>query len=232
MSSRPRASGRSRALTPEATLDALSRYRAFLAKEAPAAGIEEWLDAPMLAHSEAPAAAGRFPLLLVAAGMGGALPDQAALAESLASHGYVVATTPSPVRLGAKMESEADVPAMAEEQARDLEVALQVLSPRGMVDAARAGVIGYSFGSRPALLLAGRRPALRALVSLDGGIGSATAKGWLPRARWIARACARRSSTSTRRKTRTPSPISSCWPRSRGRRACWPAWTGSATSTS
>ena len=109
--------------------------------------------------------------------------DQAALAESLASHGYVVATTPSPVRLGAKMESEADVPAMAEEQARDLEVALAVLTPRAVADASRTAVIGYSFGARPALLLAGRHPAWRALVSLDGGIGSADAKGWLaPRA--------------------------------------------------
>jgi len=159
---------------------ALEGYRAFLGRNGvPASGIDEWLQAPMLARMDAPSAAGRYPIVLVGQGMGGAVQDQAALGESLASHGYVVATTPSPVRLGAKMESEADVPAMAEEQARDLEVALAVVAPRGVADPTRTAVVGYSFGARPALLLAGRHPAWRALVSLDGGIGSADAKGWL-----------------------------------------------------
>ena len=85
---------------------------------------------PDTRRAHAPSAAGRFPVLLLGPGMGGAVQDQAALAESLASQGYVVATTPSPVRLGARMESDADVPAMADEQARDLEVALEILTPR------------------------------------------------------------------------------------------------------
>ncbi|HEV7498700.1 MAG TPA: dienelactone hydrolase family protein, partial [Vicinamibacteria bacterium] len=157
---------------------------AFLARNGvAAAGIEDWLAAPLLARADAAPAPGRWPLLLLAQGTGGAVQDQAALGETLASRGYVVVTTPSPVRLGAKMESDADVPAMAEEQARDLEMALSAAVSRPMVDAARVGVIGYSFGARPALLLAGRHPEFRALVSLDGGIGSAAAKGWLsPRA--------------------------------------------------
>jgi len=168
------------ALGPGEEEQALRGYRAFLTGNGvPAAGLDDLLEQPMLARSEPPPAPGAFPLLLFAAGMGGAVQDQAAFAESLASQGYVVATTPSPVRLGAKMESERDVPAMAEEQARDLEVALSVLSPRSWVEATRVGVVGYSFGARPALLLAGRHPAMRALVSLDGGIGSAAAKGWL-----------------------------------------------------
>jgi len=163
---------------------ALDRYRAFLAGNGvAAAGIDDFLQAPMLAHVDAPPAPGSFPIVLLAEGMGGAVQDQAALGESLASYGYVVATTSSPVRLGARMESDADVPVMAEEQAHDLEVALSVVAPRAMADPARTAVIGYSFGARPALLLAGRHHACRALVSLDGGIGSAQAKGWLaPRA--------------------------------------------------
>jgi len=178
---------REKTLAPLSTEDersALEGYRAFLGRNGvPAGGIDEWLQAPMLARTDAPSAAGRYPIVLVGQGMGGAVQDQAALGESLASHGYVVATTPSPVRLGARMESEADVPAMAEEQARDLEVALAVVAPRGVADPTRTAVIGYSFGARPALLLAGRHPAWRALVSLDGGIGTAEAKGWLvPRA--------------------------------------------------
>ncbi|HET6898488.1 MAG TPA: dienelactone hydrolase family protein [Vicinamibacteria bacterium] len=171
-------------LSADGERQALEGYRAFLGRNGvPASGVDEWLAAPMLAHPDAPSAAGRYPVVLVGQGMGGAVQDQAALGESLASHGYVVATTPSPVRLGTKMESEADVPAMAEEQARDLEVALAVVAPRGVADPTQVAVIGYSFGARPALLLAGRHPSWRALVSLDGGIGSAEAKGWLaPRA--------------------------------------------------
>jgi dienelactone hydrolase len=171
-------------LTPAAEQEALAAYRGFLERNGvPPAGIDEWLGIPMLASAGAPAAEGRFPLVLLAQGTGGAVQDQAALGEFLAGRGFVVATTPSPVRLGAKMESEADVPVMAEEQARDLEVALAAAAPRAMVDAARVGVVGYSFGARPALLLAGRHRSIRALVSLDGGIGAAAAKGWLaPRA--------------------------------------------------
>lgn len=170
------------ALAPAAAEEALGRYRAFLARNGvAAAGIEDWLAAPMLARADAAPASGRCPLVLVAQGTGGAVQDQAALGETLASRGYVVVTTPSPVRLGAKMESDADVPAMAEEQARDLELALGAAVSRSMVDTARVGLIGYSFGARPALLLAGRHPEVRALVSLDGGIGSAAAKGWLSR---------------------------------------------------
>ena len=174
---------RERTLAPLAAdgeKQALEGYRSFLSRNGvPAAGIDDWLATSMLAHPDAPSAPGRFPIVLVAQGMGGAVQDQAALAESLASHGYVVATTPSPLRLGARMESEADVPAMADEQARDLEVALAVIAPRAVADPTRTAVIGYSFGARPALLLAGRHPDWRALVSLDGGIGSAEAKGWL-----------------------------------------------------
>jgi dienelactone hydrolase len=171
-------------LAPAASDEALSGYTAFLARNGVSAGgVKDLLDQPMLARSEAAPAKGAFPLVLFATGMGGAVQDQAAFAEALASHGYVVATTPSPVRLGARMESDQDVPAMAEEQARDLEVALSLLAGRSWVDAAHVAAAGYSFGARPALLLAGRHPAMRALVSLDGGIGSAAAKGWLsPRA--------------------------------------------------
>jgi predicted dienelactone hydrolase len=56
----------------------------------------QWLDAPMLAARDAPPGGGRFPLVLLEQGNGQTLRDQAPLAEYLASHGYVVATSPSP----------------------------------------------------------------------------------------------------------------------------------------
>ena len=160
---------------------ALADYSAFLAGNGvgaePAAA---WLATPMAAVRDAIPAAGRFPLVVIAAGNGGAVADQALLAEYLASHGYVVATCPSPLRLGATMESDRDVLPVAREQARDLAFAIERMHTLGMVDRGRLGLIGYSFGARAALLLAPTTAGLRALVSLDGGIGSSSAKDWLP----------------------------------------------------
>jgi dienelactone hydrolase len=160
----------------------LEGYRQFLASTglAPAA-IDAWMDAPLTARRDAPAARGRFPVVLIATGSGGAVQDEAALGEYLASHGYMAATTPSPMRLGSRLESEADVRPRAEEQAGDLEQALAMVRARPGADRARTGLVGYSFGARASLLLAARRRDVRALVSLEGGIASAEAKDWLPR---------------------------------------------------
>jgi dienelactone hydrolase len=161
---------------------ALAGYTAFLSRQGLAAGaIQSWLDAPLAARRDASPARGRFPVVLIAPGNGGAVPDQAVLGEMLASHGFVVATTPSPIRLGVPMESDADVLPMARDEARDLAVALEAMRSLSDVDASRVGLVGYSFGARAALLSTGL-PGVRALVSLDGGIGAATAKGWLPAA--------------------------------------------------
>jgi dienelactone hydrolase len=166
--------------TPAQAETALGRYRGFLSRNGvPEAGIAAWLAAPLLARRDAPPAAGRFPLVLLGQGNGGAVQDQAVLGEVLASHGFVVATTPSPLRLGAPMESEADVLPVAEENAKDLAAALSVLRGERFVDAHRIGIVGYSFGARSALLLAARTAGVKALVSLDGGIGMAEAAGWL-----------------------------------------------------
>lgn len=177
-------SARERTLSPLTGAEeaaALARYRGFLVSNGLAPeGVEEWLGAAMSAVRDAPAAGGRFPLVAIATGMGGAVHDQAVLGEFLASRGYVAATTPSPVRLGSRMESEADVLPRAREQAGDLSMAMDLLSARADVDRTRAGVVGYSFGARSGLLLAAMRKDVRALVSLDGGIGSAQAKDWLP----------------------------------------------------
>ena len=137
----------------------------------------------MEARRDAEPAPGRFPLVLVAQGSGGAVPDHALLGEYLASHGYLVATCPSPRRLGDAMRGDADILRVAETQARDLAFLSERLRSVVAADQRRLGVVGYSFGGRSALLLASRDAKVRAFVSLDSGIAVKTGKGWLPRTR-------------------------------------------------
>jgi dienelactone hydrolase len=156
-------------------------YVAFLrSKDVPAAGLAAWLDAPMAGMRDARPAAGRFPVVVIAPGFGGAVHDEAVLGEFLASHGYVVAVESSPGWRGRRMGSDADILPVAREQAGRLAALLDRVRTLGYADASRAAVLGYSFGARAGLLLAAQRREVRALVSLAGGIGSSEGKGWLP----------------------------------------------------
>jgi pimeloyl-ACP methyl ester carboxylesterase len=104
------------------------------------------------------------------------------LAEYLASHGYFVVATPSPM-VRTPMTGESQVAEFAERQARELEEALHLVGRScPTADLSRVGIVGHSFGARAALLLAMRNRWVRALVSLDGGIGTATASGTFRRA--------------------------------------------------
>ena len=135
--------------------------------------IDRMLALPMAARMEARAKPGRFPIVAIAQGNAHDIPDQAVLAEYLSSHGYIVVTTPSPM-LSERMTAEDQIARFAEKQADDLVAALDAVG-RTMksADATRMAVVGHSFGARSALLLAMRDARVRALVSLDGGIGTA-----------------------------------------------------------
>jgi dienelactone hydrolase len=155
-------------------------YAAFLRSQGvPAAGLEAWLGAPMAAVRDAAAMSGRFSVVVIAPGFGGAVQDEAVLGEYLASQGYVVAVESSPGWRGRRMGSDADVLPVAHEQAARLSALLDRVRALPDADASRSAVVGYSFGARAGLLLAAQRPEVRALVSLAGGIGSSEARGWL-----------------------------------------------------
>ena len=134
--------------------------------------IRAYLAAPMSAGRDARRLPGRFPLVLVAQGNGQEAADQAVLCEYLASHGFIVATTPSPM-LETPMTSEAEVGKFAELQASQLGRAIAIVARRFRVDERAIGIVGHSFGARAALLLAMNDRRIGALVSLDGGIGTA-----------------------------------------------------------
>jgi dienelactone hydrolase len=168
---------------PDGKPRTIAGYVAFLqSNRIPEAGIEAWLDGSMAAVRGIPPEPGRFPVVVIAPGFGGAVHDEAVLGEFLASHGYVVAVESSPGWRGRVMHSDADVLAVAREQAAQLGALLDRVRRLEVADASRAAVVGYSFGARAALLLAAQRPEVRALVSLAGGIGSSEGKGWLPAA--------------------------------------------------
>lgn len=150
---------------------------------APRDEVERWMNALLSAHRDAPRQSIRVPLVLLAAGNDESASDQAVLAETLASRGYIVVAAPFPTRIGtAPMASEDDVARVAEAQADDLAAMVRALATWPTVDTTRIAVIGHSFGARAGLLLAMRDRRVRALVSLDGGIGSATGRDAMLRA--------------------------------------------------
>jgi dienelactone hydrolase len=158
----------------DARAKAEAGWKSFLAERGvPEETADRWLSAPMLARPDAAPARGRFPLVLVAQGNGQSAMDQAVLAEVLASHGYAVATCPSPMNISGPMQDASEIAAWAEEQAADLAFVLRQLEREPHVDTTRVAVVGHSFGARGALLFAMQERAARCLVSLDGGIGTA-----------------------------------------------------------
>lgn len=172
-----------RTLAPATSEDeraTLVAYRDFLVKEGIArTAATAWMNTEMTAVRNAEPAAGRFPLVLLAQGNGGAAQDQALLGEYLASYGWVVATSPSPARLAEPAEGTAGIFVNASQQARDLSEILWRLESFPSADTRRLAAIGYSFGARAALLLALRHPEVLALVSIDGGIGNQLGRDWL-----------------------------------------------------
>jgi pimeloyl-ACP methyl ester carboxylesterase len=88
--------------------------------------------------------------------------------EYLASHGYVVACSPSQGTTSLGMTFDADGP---QTQVRDLECTIAALRESPAIDAERIGVVGVSFGSNAALLLAMSHAGVSAVASLDGALG-------------------------------------------------------------
>lgn len=173
------ASERGETVSAESDLRAVAGFSDFLVRNGvPKADVARWLESAMLAWRDAPGPPGRHPVVLIAQGNGQAAYSQAVLAEYLASRGFVVATTPSPGRIGPAMQSEDDILPVATAQAEDLALALRELVRRGWSDSGRVAVAGHSFGARAALLLLANRTASM-LISLDGGIANAQGRQWI-----------------------------------------------------
>jgi dienelactone hydrolase len=159
-------------------------YRAFVVEHGLADSVfTRWLATPMLAVRDAAPLASRRPLIVLVNGNGQSAQDQSTLGEYLASHGYVVATSPSYTRISRPPESEGELGSGAEEQADDIAFVVARLRTRADVDTAKLGLVAHSLGARGALLYQMRSGAAKALVSLDGGIGTATGRAAMEQAK-------------------------------------------------
>lgn len=131
------------------------------------AAFDRLLATPTFAVKDAPAAEGRFPVVLYHPGLGGSYEDNSVLFEYLASHGYVVVssafqdTDASSVSLGGDMNCSF----------RDLEFLGRAVRGLAFADADRLAAMGHSYGAYTVLAWAALPDSsVRAVVSLDSGL--------------------------------------------------------------
>jgi dienelactone hydrolase len=125
------------------------------------------LASPMLAVRDAKAAAGKFPLVVYAPSFNAWNFENADLCEYLASHGYVVISSPS---MGARTRGMTDDLEGVETQAADIAFLIGYAHTLPQADTGRVAVAGFSWGGMANVFAAARDSRIKALVSLDGSV--------------------------------------------------------------
>lgn len=119
----------------------------------------------MWAVANAPAVAGKFPVVLYAPGRAGTAHELADLGEYLASQGYVVLASRS---LGTRMAlMNTDIEGLTT-QAQDLEFLLGYAHTLPQADLGHVAAVGWSWGGLANVVAATKDPRISALVSFDG----------------------------------------------------------------
>lgn len=122
---------------------------------------------PMLAVRDARPREGRFPVASYAPGFSANAIENADLCEYLASHGYIVLSSPS---LGEHRRTPALTVDGLETQARDISWLIGQAATLAQADTTRVAVVGFSWGGLSNVVAAARDPRIKALVSLDGSL--------------------------------------------------------------
>jgi dienelactone hydrolase len=165
-------------ITEEIAEGAIADFKSFVTSNGVAGkAFDIWMSEKMEGVINAKPINEEFPLILLAQGNFQTAYNQAILAEYLASHGYIVATSPSPTRILGPIKDNNLVLKFAETQYHDLLLTYNQLSNDLSVDTNKIGLIGYSFGARGAFLFLLNHDAV--FVSLDGGIANKQGKDWL-----------------------------------------------------
>jgi dienelactone hydrolase len=119
---------------------------------------------------DAPAAVGRFPVVLLLGGLNAETTAQSVLAEYLASNGYVVATVPWTGLDENHPDATRDQQGL-EAVTRDLEFAWAKLRATRDVSPVRVAVVGHSLGGLIAPIEAMRNGDVSAAIGLDATYG-------------------------------------------------------------
>jgi dienelactone hydrolase len=122
---------------------------------------------PMWASRDAPAAAGKFPVVIYAASHSSVAAENADLCEYLASHGYIVIASPS---MGTRTKAMTTDLEGLEAQAGDIAFLIGQAQAMPQADMSRIAVVGFSWGGLANVLAAAKDDRIRALVSLDGSV--------------------------------------------------------------
>lgn len=124
---------------------------------------------PMRAVRDAPALAGKFPVVIYAPSFSATAAENADLCEYLASHGYIVLSSASQ---GARQRSmTADIEGV-ETQAADIAWLIGQAATFANADIGRLAVAGFSWGGLANVVAAATDDRIKALVSLDGSVRS------------------------------------------------------------
>jgi hypothetical protein len=139
-----------------------------LTKGVKAGDMAALLDSPAAAVRDAEAGPGKFPLLILGQGLYYESPlSHFVLCEFLASHGYVVATSPL---LGTRYRLVNINVEDVETEVRDMEFVLGTVRTLPFADPGKLGVIGYDLGGMAGLIMSMRNPDVAAFLSLDSAI--------------------------------------------------------------
>jgi dienelactone hydrolase len=124
---------------------------------------------PQLAVRDAPAENGKFPVVIYAPSYSAYAIENTDLCELLASHGYIVLSSPS---LGAHTRSMTTDIEGVEAQAADISFLIGYAATLPQADSAKVAAVGFSWGGLANVFAAAKDARIKALVSLDGSIRS------------------------------------------------------------
>ncbi len=111
---------------------------------------------------------GKFPVVIYAPSYQASSIENFALCEFLASHGYIVISSPS--RGTENRFLEGGIQKDIETQARDIEFLIKELAKFPNADHDRIATMGFSFGGLSNVLAQMRNANIKAIVSLDGSV--------------------------------------------------------------
>jgi tetratricopeptide (TPR) repeat protein len=124
---------------------------------------------PMHGVRDARPESGKYPVVIYAPSFAAPAAENADLCELLASHGYIVLSSPS---LGAHTRSMTVDMEGVEAQAADISYLIGVAATLPQADTNNTAAVGFSWGGLANVLAAAKDERIRALVSWDGSVRS------------------------------------------------------------